>query len=80
MVKGISKQVILVKPGEDALFEQAIFIVRDGVREVSEQELLLQAREAANDRFYRPGRWRAAAAFCGGGGLIGLLWFICSVL
>ena len=80
MVKGISKQVILVKPGDDALFEQAIFIVRDGVREISEKELLLQAREAANDNFRQTGRWRAAAAFCGGSGFVGLLWILFSIL
>ena len=30
MVKGISRQVILVQPPEPKLFEQAIFILKDG--------------------------------------------------
>ena len=29
MVKGVSRQVILVRPPEPKLFEQAIFILRD---------------------------------------------------
>lgn len=80
MVKGISKQVILVKPREDALFEQAIFIVRDGAKEITEQQLLSQARDAANATEKHPGRWQTVAAFCGGSGLVGLFWIISNIL
>ncbi len=33
MVKGISKRVVVVQPDDSAVFEQAIFIVRDGGRQ-----------------------------------------------
>ncbi len=49
MVKGVSKQVVLVRPQERQLFEQAIFILRDGAQEgVSEQDLLQEAARAAS--------------------------------
>lgn len=43
MVKGISKRVVVVQPEDSAVFEQAIFIVRDGGR----QDVLKEAREVA---------------------------------
>ena len=48
MVKGISRQVILVRSPDPELFEQAIFILRDSaVREgVTEEMLLKQAKQA----------------------------------
>lgn len=49
MVKGLSRQVIVVKDPDPKLFEQAIFIVRNEVLKdggISEQELLRQARLA----------------------------------
>ena len=51
MVKGITRQVILVKSPDPKLFEEAIFIVkeealnRDGV---TQEQLLRQARRAAD--------------------------------
>ena len=58
MVKGITRQVILVKSPDPKLFEEAIFIVkeealaRDGV---SADQVLKQARQAA-DGYLRQGR------------------------
>ena len=47
MVKGISKQVIVVRPPDSDLFDQAIFILRDkNRRELSEEELVKQANKA----------------------------------
>ena len=46
MVKGISRQVIVVKGAEQALFEQAIFILKDravGKRGVTDAQLLREA-------------------------------------
>ena len=43
MVKGISKQVIVVQSPDPALFEQAIFILKEGRPEVSDEMLLQQA-------------------------------------
>ena len=44
MVKGISKQVILVHPSETELFEQAIFILKDTNKGVTEEMLLQEAK------------------------------------
>lgn len=48
MVKGISKQVIVVHPPDRELFEQAIFILNDRAEPVSDEALLRQARQAAS--------------------------------
>jgi len=78
MVKGISKQVILVRPQKDALFEQAIFIVRDGAKPVTEKELLRQAREASQEPT-PPKKWLQAAFFCSGAATTGLIWLLTAV-
>ena len=52
MVKGITRQVVVVKGGDPAMFEQAIFLVRDDVLAqggVTEEALLEEARKAACD-------------------------------
>jgi hypothetical protein len=57
VVKGISKRVVVVNSPDPKIFEQAIFIVREdfaGQAGVSEQEVLRQAREAA-DSYIRKG-------------------------
>ena len=47
MVKGISRQVIVVKPNDQKLFEEAIFILRDdAVREGITDDLLMQEAKA----------------------------------
>ena len=72
MVKGITRQVILVKSPDPKLFEEAIFIVKEEAlaREgVSADQVLRQARQAAAwnrklerlDRFRGP-IWGAAGA------------------
>ena len=48
MVKGISRQVIVVQSPDPKLFEQAIFILKDnaiGQDGVTEQELLREAKK-----------------------------------
>ena len=47
MVKGITKQVVVLRAPEPGLFEQAIFIVRSSADGVTQEELLRQARAAA---------------------------------
>ena len=50
MVKGISKQVIVVQSQDKKLFEQAIFILRHdalGRQGISDREILRQARQVA---------------------------------
>ena len=51
MVKGISRRVIVVRPPDTELFEQAIFILRDKVAEeggVTGEQILQQAQRAAD--------------------------------
>ncbi|MBQ7341168.1 MAG: translation initiation factor 2 [Oscillospiraceae bacterium] len=44
MVKGISRQVIVVQSPEPDMFEQAIFILKDKAVGVTDEELLRQAK------------------------------------
>ena len=50
MVKGISRQVIVVHAPEPKLFEQAIFILRDGQKEVTDEALLKEAEQIMHKR------------------------------
>ncbi len=62
VVKGVSKRVIVVKPPDERIFEQAIFIIREdyaGECGVSQEEILRQARRAAGEYLGR-GKRRAA--------------------
>ena len=50
MVKGINRQVIVVRPPDQKLFEQAIFLLRPDAQDscnVTQDELLRQAQQAA---------------------------------
>ena len=80
MVKGVSRQVVMVRPKDDAVFEQAIFFLRENAAEVTEQELLRQAGEAVQpkERVLRPGH--LAASFLAGAGTAGLAWLLTVLL
>ena len=80
MVKGISRQVIVVHAPEPKLFEQAIFILKEDVGEgVTDEVLLKEAQKAIQSK--HPGRkrhfylygavWAAAGAV-----LTGIAWMI----
>ena len=66
MVKGISRQVILVHSPDRKLFEQAIFILREDAREVTEAELLKEAERAIRfpqvQKKWQGPLWAAAGA------------------
>ena len=50
MVKGITRQVVVVHPSDTKLFEQAIFLIRDEALRnggVSQEDILRQAADAA---------------------------------
>ena len=56
MVKGISRQVIVVHSPDPKLFEEAIFILKDGAvgqDGVTEQELLKEAKKLLGNRMGR---------------------------
>ena len=51
MVKGVSRQVVVVRSLDTKLFEQAIFLIRDGAiprQGVTEADILREANDAAN--------------------------------
>ena len=83
MVKGISRHVIVVNSPDPKLFEQAIFIVRDGQKEVTDEALLKEAKRLMSTQ-YLPKRnvnFLAGAFWTGCGALItGLVWLITILL
>ena len=85
MVKGISRQVIVVHSPDPQRFEQAIFILKDSAARdgISDEALLKEAKSLIrhqsadrNGHFVNTGPFWA----CGGAGIMGLLWLICSFL
>lgn len=79
MVKGTSRQVILVQSPDRRLFEQAIFIVREDAQGVSDEALLQEAQRVARQgkrgNSVLAGFW----ALCGGAG-VGLVWLVSSLV
>lgn len=72
MVKGITRQVILVKSPDPKLFEEAIFLVREEALQregVTADQVIRQAQQAADS--YLKGHRRLDK---GGGGWPGPLW------
>ena len=82
MVKGISRQVIVVQGAEPKLFEQAIFILKEeAVGEGITDEALLQEAQEAIRGYDKPSRRRHlylyGAVWAGGGALLtGLVWLL----
>ena len=84
MVKGISRQVIVVHSPEPKLFEQAIFILKEDAQEVTDEQLLKEANRALHSvspegrfsKFLRSG----PAWACGGAVVTGLVWLISCIL
>ena len=80
MVKGTSRQVIVVHSPDKKLFDQAIFILKDDAINVTDEALLKEANlvmrgSSRTDRrsaVYFPGAFWA----CGGAMLTGLIWLI----
>ena len=79
MVKGISRQVIVVRSPDQKLFEQAIFILReDALGEgISDEAILRQAKLAA-EGYLSGRRKRPSGALCALAGSLftGLIWAI----
>ena len=82
MVKGISRQVIVVQGPEPELFEQAIFILKDDAigEGITEEQLLKEAKQAIRSGNKPEGRrqfvlygavWAAAGALT-----TGLAWLL----
>ena len=77
MVKGISRQVILVHSPDPKLFEQAIFILKDGQEGITDDQLLKEATRLINEqRQTRRRKLPAYGAFwaCAGAMIMGAVW------
>ena len=83
MVKGISRQVIVVQSPDPKLFDQAIFILKDEAvgKGITDEALLKEAKQAIRLpmkkhqlRLYGP-VWA-----CGGAAVTGLLWLVTALL
>lgn len=75
MVKGISKQVILVHGPDTELFEQAIFILKDNTCGVTEDVLLKEAKRIINSP-KKKRSFSGAVWACCGAAVTGVLWLI----
>ena len=80
MVKGISRQVIVVHSPDKKLFDQAIFILRENASGgVSDESLLKEAKRLMNTHSpqrHLPGVfWVAVGAVA-----MALVWLLCSLL
>lgn len=86
MVKGISRQVIVVQSPEPKLFEQAIFILKDGAagaEGVTDEALMREAKALIrrnNGTRKDDHAWLGPAWACGGAGITGLIWLLSSYL
>ena len=72
MVKGITRQVILVKSPDPKLFEEAIFIVKEEAlarESVGAEQVLKQARQAADGYLRQGSVWNRSVS-----GLPALIW------
>ena len=77
MVKGITRQVIVVQSPDQKLFEQAIFIVKENAEDVTDEMLLKEAQKAIRSPRKEWGRHRFGPLWaCGGAAVTGLLWLL----
>ena len=78
MVKGISRQVIVVQSPDPKLFDQAIFILKDSAVEegITDEMLLKEAKQAIRGPML-PGK-RGLRAFWAAAGALstGLVWLL----
>lgn len=86
MVKGISRQVIVVHSPEPKLFEQAIFILKDGAigsEGVTDEALLKEANRLIrepSEQQKRKLRLYGPVWAMGGALLTGMLWLVTALL
>jgi len=83
MVKGVSRQVIVVHNPDKELFDQAIFILKDNAaaKGISNEDLMKQARLAIrNSEKPRYLRYYGPVWACGGAAAMALMWLVTSIL
>ena len=81
MVKGITRQVIVVQGPDPKLFEQAIFILKeDAVHEGITDEVLLKEAQKAIHQRELPKVMSGPLWACMGAGITGLVWLLTNFL
>ena len=82
LVKGVSRQVIVVQSPDRKLFEQAIFILReDAPRQgITEQQLLQEAQQAARSRKKQPPVAPGPVWAAGGALVTAFLWLLTTLI
>ena len=83
MVKGITRQVIVVNSPDPKLFDQAIFILKDSAvgEGITDEVLLKEARRAIRDSKGKEKSWSYGPLWaCGGAFATALLWLATMVL
>ena len=83
MVKGISRQVIVVQSPDKKLFEQAIFILKEDAVGVTEEALMKEAQQMIRNPkldgkrklFYFGPAWA-----CAGAVLTGMAWIVTALI
>ncbi len=83
MVKGISRQVIVVHAPEPKMFEQAIFILKEDALKhggISDDALMQEARRLMNSPKKRKLYYYGPVWACGGALMTGLIWLLSAVL
>ena len=75
MVKGISRQVILIHSPEPKLFEQAIFILREDAQTVTDDQLMKEANRLIREGGVKKRRYFLGPLWAAGGALVtGAVW------
>ena len=83
MVKGVSRQVIVVHSPDPKLFEQAIFILKDEAvgQGVTEEALLKEAQQVIHGPQKKKKLYLYGAVWaCGGALVTGLAWLLTILL
>lgn len=83
MVKGVSRQVIVVHSPDPKLFDQAIFILKDEAVEqgITEEALLKEAQQVIRGPVKKQKLWLYGPVWaCGGALVTGLAWLLTVIL
>lgn len=88
MVKGISRRVVLVKSPDPEIFDEAIFIVKEGISRrpgVTGEELLNEAMSVAEKYLRGTGARKSPLSLPPwiwsllGGGAVGIVWILTAI-
>lgn len=83
MVKGISRQVIVVQSPDKTLFDQAIFILKDNAvagEGVTDAQLLKEAKRLMGTSPKRKLHYYSMFWACSGAALTGIAWLLSALL